>query len=387
MLILRILWKNAFRNKLRTILTLMGIMIAILSFGLLRTVINAWYAGVEASSSYRLVSRNAISIIFPLPLSYRDKISQVEGVKTVSYGTWFGGVYIDEKNFFPNFAVDPQTFLDLYPEFIVTPGDKEAFLGDRKGFLAGRKLVQRYGWKIGDIVTLKGTIFLGNWDFVLRGIYRGREKSTDETQFIFHWNYLNEGLKKRISFHPWVDQVGYYLVGVVRPDAGPAVAAKIDATFKNSLAETLTETEKAFQQGFVAMSGAIITAIQAVSLVVIVIILAVVANTMAMTTRERIGEYAILKTLGFRGRTIASLIFGESFVITMLGCFLGILATFPAARIFSHTLGAYFPIFIVEAKTIYLDLAAGVVVAGSAAIIPTLRAIQIRIADGLRRIG
>jgi putative ABC transport system permease protein len=387
MLILRILWKNAFRSKLRTSLTLLGIMIAILAFGLLRTVIGAWYSGVEASSASRLVTRNAISIIFPLPLSYRNKISQVDGVKSVSYGTWFGGVYIDEKNFFPNFAVDPQTFFDLYPEFIVSPKDKEAFLNDRKGFIAGQKLVQRFGWKMGDLVTLKGTIFLGNWDFVLRGIYRGREKSTDETQFIFHWEYLNEGMKKRMAFHPWVDQVGYYMIGVTRPDVGPGVAAKIDESFKNSLAETLTETEKAFQQGFVAMSGAIITAIQVVSMVVIVIILAVVANTMAMTTRERIGEYAVLKTLGFGRRHMVGLIFGESFVITILGCTLGIVATFPAAQIFSQALGAYFPTFIVEAETIYLDLAAGCVVAGCAAIIPTQRAIRIRIADGLRRIG
>ena len=387
MLILRILWKNAFRSKLRTSLTLLGIMIAILAFGLLRTVIDAWYSGVEASSASRLVTRNAISIIFPLPLSYRNKISQVDGVKSVSYGTWFGGIYIDEKNFFPNFAVDPQTFFDLYPEFIVSPKDKEAFLNDRKGFIAGQKLVQRFHWKMGDLVTLKGTIFLGNWDFVLRGIYRGREKSTDETQFMFHWDYLNEGMKKRMAFHPWVDQVGYYMIGVTRPDVGPAVAARIDESFKNSLAETLTETEKAFQQSFVAMSGAIITAIQVVSLVVIVIILAVVANTMAMTTRERIGEYAVLKTLGFGRRHMVGLIFGESFVITMFGCFLGIVATFPAAQVFSHALGAYFPTFIVGAETIYLDLAAGCVVAVCAAIIPTLRAIRIRIADGLRRIG
>ena len=386
MLILKILWKNAFRNKLRTGLTLLGIMIAILAFSLLRTVIGAWYAGVEGSSASRLVTRNAISIIFPLPLSYRDKIGQVEGVKTVSYGTWFGGVYIDEKNFFPNFAVDPMTFLVLYPEFIVSPREREAFLEDRQGFIAGRRLAQRFGWKIGDIVTLKGTIFSGNWDFVLRGIYRGREKSTDETQFIFHWNYLNEGLKKRMPYHPWVNQVGYYIIRVTGPEVGPSVAVRVDETFRNSLAETLTETEKAFQQGFVAMSGAIITAIQVVSLVVIVIILAVVANTMAMTTRERIGEYAILKTLGFSRRHIAGLIFGESFVITMLGCLLGMAATFPAAKLFSQTLGSYFPSFNVEARTLYLDLGAAWVVAGSAGIIPALRAIRIRIADGLRRI-
>ena len=387
MLILKILWKNAFRNKLRTSLTLLGIAIAILSFGLLRTVISAWYAGVEASSATRLVTRNSTSIIFSLPLSYKNRIGQTSGVKTVSYGTWFGGVYIEEKNFFPNFAVEPQTFLDLYPEFLVSPNEKEAFFRDRKGFVAGRKIVEKYGWKIGDIVTLKGTIFVGDWDFVLRAIYRGRDKTADESQFLFHWEYLNETLKKRNPYHPWVDQVGYYMIGVTRPEEGPAVAAAIDGAFKNSFAATLTETEKAFQQGFIAMSGAIITAIHVVSMVVIVIILAVVANTMAMTTRERMGEYAILKTLGFGRKHIAGLIFGESFVITMLGCGLGIAATFPAAQIFTHTLGTYFPSFRVEPKTVYLDLAAGCVVGGCAGIIPAIRAIQIRIADGLRRIG
>ncbi len=387
MLILKILFKNAFRNKLRAGLTLLGITIAILAFGLLRTVIGAWYAGVEASSATRLVTRNSVSIIFPLPLSYKNRIQQTNGVKAVSYGSWYGGVYIDEKNFFPNFAVEPKAFLELYPEFILSPREKEAFVEDRKGFIAGRKLVEKYGWKIGDIVTLKGTIFPGEMDFVLRGIYRGRDKNTDEGQFAFHWDYLNETLKKRMPLHPWVDQVGYYMVGVTRPDISAEVASSIDLAFKNSLAETLTETEKAFQQGFVAMSGAIITAIQIVSMVVIVIILAVVANTMAMTTRERIGEYAILKTLGFRRGHIASLIFGESFVITILGCCLGIVATFPAAQVFSATLGTYFPAFHVAPKTIYLDLAAGVVVAVGAGIIPATRAIGIRIAEGLRRIG
>ncbi len=385
MFFLKILIRNAFRNKLRASLTILGMTIAILAFGLLRTFINAWYAGVEASSATRLVTRNAVSIIFPLPISYQEKIRQVNGVKMVSHGTWFGGVYIDEKNFFPNFAVEPKTYLELYPEFILSPKEKEAFLEDRKGFVAGRKLVSKHGWKIGDIVTLKGLIFVGNWDFVLRGIYRGKDETTDETQFFFHWAYLNEGLKKR--GHVWADQVGFYMVGVVQPELSTEVSIAIDQQFKNSLAETLTETEKAFQQGFIAMSGAIVTAIQIVSFVVIIIIMAVVANTMAMTTRERIGEYAILKTLGFRGLHIVGLIFGESLVITMMGCLLGIVLTFPAARIISTELGTYFPVFNVEEKTLFLNLVATWIVAFIAAIVPTRRAIQIRIADGLRRIG
>lgn len=385
MLILKILFRNAFRNKLRTGLTILGITIAILAFGLLRTVINAWYSGVEASSATRLVTRNSVSLIFPLPLSYRDKIRQVSNVKTVSYGTWFGGVYIDEKNFFPNFAVEPRSFFELYPEFILSPNEKEAFLTDRKGCVVGRKLAARFGWKMGDIITLKGAIFFGNWDFVIRGIYRGRDKDTDETQFMFHWDYLNEKLRK--TPHPWGNQVGYYMIGVTRPDAATEVALAIDQMFKNSLAETLTETEKAFQQGFIAMSGAIVMAVQIVSFVVIVIIMAVGANTMAMTTRERIGEYAILKTLGFRGGHIAAVILGESLVITLSGCVLGIVLTFPAAKVFSSELGAYFPNFNVERATLLFDVLAAFAIALTGAIIPTQRAIRIRIADGLRRIG
>lgn len=385
MLILKVLFRSAFRNKLRTGLTILGITIAILAFGLLRTLISAWYAGVEASSATRLVTRNSVSIIFPLPHFYKNKIQQVNGVKTVSYGTWFGGVYGEEKNFFANFAVEPRSFLELYPEFIIPPDGKEAFLKDQKGCVIGKKLASKFGWKIGDIVVLKGTIFLGNWDFVVRAIYQGRDKDTDESQFFFHWDYLNEIVKKSLS--GWADQVGYYIIGVARPELAGDVAVAIDQIFKNSLAETLTETEKAFQQGFVAMSGAIVTAIQIVSFVVIFIIMAVVANTMAMTTRERIGEYAILKTLGFGGGHITALIFGESLVITIMGFLLGVVLTFPATKILSHELGTYFPVFNIGRETLLLSLVAALTIAFVSAIIPTRRAIKIRIADGLRRIG
>jgi len=385
MLILKVLFRNAFRNKLRTGLTILGITIAILAFGLLRTVISAWYAGVEASSATRLVTRNSVSIIFPLPHFYKDKIQQVSGVKTVSYGTWFGGVYGDERNFFANFAVEVRSFLEVYPEFVIPEDKKEAFLKDQKGCVIGRKLADRFRWKIGDIVTLKGTIFLGNWDFVVRAIYQGRYKDTDESQLFFHWDYLNEIQKKVLP--GWADKVGYYMIAVTRPELSGDVAVAVDQIFKNSLAETLTETEKAFQQGFVAMSGAIVTAIQIVSFMVIFIIMAVVANTMAMTTRERIGEYAILKTLGFGGGHITVLIFGESMVITIIGCLLGVLLTFPAAKVFSHEVGAYFPVFNIERETLYLNLVVALAIGFVAAIIPTRRAIKIRIADGLRRIG
>ena len=385
MFILKILIRNAFRHKLRTLLTILGITVAILAFGLLRTFINAWYGGVEASSASRLVTRSSISLIFHLPLSYKDKIRQVDGVKVVSWGTWFGGVYIDEKNFFANFAVDAKSYLELYPEYLLSPEETKTFLRDRKGFVAGRKLAKRFGWKIGDTVTLRGTIYPGNWDFVLRGIYRGRNETIDETQFFFHWDYLNEMMKKRGSAR--ADQVGWYMVGVTRPDRATEVALAIDRTFKNSLAETLTETEKVFQLSFISMSETIIMAIQLVSFVVIIIIIAVVANTMSMTYRERIGEYAIFKTLGYRGWRIAGMIVGESMVITLIGSFLGIVLTFPVARIVGKMLSNYFPVFNVAEEAIYMDLAASIIIGLLAAIVPTYRSVRIRIADGLRRIG
>ena len=385
MLRIKILFRNAFHNRLRSGLTILGIAVAILAFGLLRTVISAWYAGVDAASASRLVTRNAISIIFPLPINYAEKIRQIEGVKTVSWGNWFGGIYIDEKNFFANFCVDPRTYLEIYPEFILNPAEKKAFLADRKGFIAGRKLAERFGWKIGDTVTLKGTIFPGNWDFVMRGIYRGRDETIDESQFLFHWDYLNETVRQIAPRR--ADEVGFYMIAVKRPDLSSEVALAIDRSFKNSLAETLTETEKAFNQGFIAMTGAIVTAIQMVSFVVILIILLVVANTMAMTTRERIGDYAIMKTLGFGGGSIAGMIFGEALVISLTGCLAGMVLTFPAAKAFGHTFSAYFPIFLVSDRTIWIDLLFAFLIAFFSAIIPARHAIRVGIADGLRRIG
>lgn len=385
MFILKILIRNAFRHKLRTFLTILGITVAILAFGLLRTFINAWYGGVEASSASRLITRSSLSLIFSLPLSYKDKIRQVDGVKTVSWGNWFGGIYIDEKHFFANFAVDAKSYLVLYPEYILSPEEETAFLRDRKGFVAGQKLARRFGWKIGDTVILRGTIFPGNWDFVLRGIYRGRDETIDETQFFFHWDYLNESIKKRAP--DWADQVGFYMIGITRPDRAAEIALHIDRTFKNSLAETLTETEKAFQLSFISMSETILMAIELVSFVVIIIIIAVVANTMSMTYRERIGEYAVFKTLGYRGWRIAGMILGESMFITMIGCFVGILLTFPVSRIAAGLLSNYFPVFNVAEEAIYMDIIASIIVGILAAAVPIWRALNIRIADGLRRIG
>jgi putative ABC transport system permease protein len=318
-------------------------------------------------------------------LAHKDRIRQVDGVTQVSYGNWFGGIYIDRKNFFPNFAVEPKTYLDLYPELILPPDQRQAFLRDRKGAVAGKALAEKFKWKIGDLIPLQGTIFPGNWEFVLRGIYRGRDENVDETQLFFHWDYLNETLRKGAPSR--ADRVGFFMIGVDHPNNSPIVVQAIDRAFKNSLAETLTETEKAFTLSFISMSEAIIGAIQIVSFVVIGIIIAVVANTMSMAARERIWEYAVLKTLGFGGSHIAGLLLGESLLITLMGCGLGMALTFPAAYLFRRMVPLYLPVFQVEEGTLFLGLIASLGVGIIAVLAPTWRAIQVRIADGLRRLG
>ena len=385
MFALKLIIRNAFRHKLRAILTVVGVAIAILAFGLLRTLVGLWYLGVETSSATRLITRNSISLVFSLPVSYKERIRQVDGVTRVASANWFGGVYIDEKNFFANFAVEPQPYLELYPEFVLTPEEKGAFIRDRRGAVAGRKLAAKYGWKIGDRITLKGTIYPGQWEFVLRGIYQGAQRSTDETQFFFHWDYLNESLRKTVPRR--ADQSGIFTVGVDRPDHAAEVAQAIDGIFRNSLAETMTETERAFQLSFVAMTEAIMVAIQIVSYVVIVIIMVVAANTMAMTARERIAEYATMKVLGFGALHIAGMVFGESLIISLIGGLVGVAGTFPTARMLELQLSQFFPIFQVQSSTVALQMAAAALVGCVAGAFPTWRGATIKIADGLRRIG
>ena len=351
----------------------------------LRTIVDAWYAGAEASSSARLITRSSVSLVFSLPLNYAQKIRQVEGVSSVAWANWFGGVYVSERNFFAQFAISGASYLDMYPEFVLSDGERKAFLADRVGAVAGRKLADKYGWKVGDQIPLRGTIYPGTWTFTLRGIYDGAEAGTDTSTFFFHFDYLNESIKRLYPRRG--DQTGVFVERLRDPEAAAAVSQAIDTTFRNSLAETLTETEKAFQLGFVAMSEAILLAIQAVSYVVIVIIMAVMANTMAMTARERYGEYATFKALGFSNGFVVMLIVAESLGIALLGGLLGVAFTFPMADVFASSVGSILTGFRVSETTIGLQVGAAFVIGLVAAAVPAWNAARIRIVDGLRAIG
>jgi putative ABC transport system permease protein len=381
----RLVLKNALRHKLRTMLTVIGIVVAITAFGLLRTIVEAWYAGANASSSARLVTRNSISLVFFLPFNYAQRIRQIDGVASVSWANWFGGVYITERNFFPQFAIDAPSYLDMYPEYLLAPEERKAFLVDRQGCIVGRKIAEEYHWKIGDQIPLRGTIYPGTWTFNLRGIYDGADKGTDTSTFFFHWQYLNETVKQRLPRR--ADQIGVFIEQLKDPGDAAAVSAAIDAAFKSSLAETLTETEKAFQLGFVAMTEAILLAIEAVSYVVIVIIMAVMANTMTMTARERGSEYATMKALGFGGGYVALLIAAESLLIALIGGVLGVLLTFPLAHAFAEKMGTLFPIFFISGETVAMQVGAALLVGAVAAWWPAWHAARVRIVDGLRAIG
>jgi putative ABC transport system permease protein len=383
----KLVFKNIFRHKLRSLLTLLGLVVAILAFGLMQTVVNAWYAGSDMASAQRLVARNATSLVFPLPVYYRERIRAVDGVTAVSSSNWFGGIYKDmtPANFFAQFAVDHDNFFDLYPEFRTRPEELAAFKRDRRGAMVGRLLADTHGFKVGDVIPVKGTIYPGTWEFVVRGIYEPKDETTITRQLYFHWDYLNEQVKR---FYPRrAEQVGVFVIQIADGSRAAEISQAIDREFRNSLAETLTETEKAFQLSFIAQTETVVMAVRVVSFVVIVIIFAVVANTMAMTARERLAEYATLKALGFGPGFVAALIVGESLMITALGGAVGILATFPVAAGFKAALGSFFPVFKVAPETVALQAASALAVGALAGILPSIRAARVKIVEGLRYIG
>jgi putative ABC transport system permease protein len=386
MRVLKLMLKNALRHKLRTMLTILGISVAVVAFSFLRTVVTAWYAGVEASSPNRLITRNAVSFIFPLPLAYRDQIARIEGVETVTFMNWFQGVYIDKNQFFPRMAVDAQTALDAYPEFLVPPDQRETFLKERNACIVGADLAQQYNFKIGDVIPIEGDIYPGKWEFVVRAIYQPRDKTVDGTQMWFHWQYLDERMRQEMPGR--AGKVGWYVIRIKNPAEAGRISEQVDALFKNSRAETKTETEAAFQQGFIQGTGLIIQLLNFLSFVIIGIIMLVLGNTMIMSARERTKEYAVLKTLGFSAGHLTALIAGESLIISIIGATLGLLLSYPVVDLFSLMVPkSWFPIFYIEPETIVLGATAALVVAIAAALFPIQRALRTSIVEGLRFVG
>jgi len=386
MKVLKLIVKNLFRHKLRTALTIVGLAIAVMAFGLIQTAVTSWNSGVEASEVDRLVTRDAVTIINPLPYSYLGKIKQVPGVKEVTFMNWFGGTYIDNSHFFARMAVDDNTVFDVYPEYLLSPHQMDDFKKEGNACVIGTELAKQYHFKLGDIIPIDGDIYPGTWEFVVRGIYAPKLKSTDATQLFFHWTYLNEQIRK--DWPTRADQVGWFIEKIDNPNSASVISDQIDALFQNSPAETKTESERAFQQSFVSSSSAIITGLQYMSFVIVGIIMLVLANTMIMSARERTREYAVLKALGFSAKHLTGLILGESLLISVIGGSLGIVLTFMSVNGMADFVPrSFFPVFEVETSDLTIALVAVLVVGVAASIFPIQRSLKTKIADGLRFAG
>ena len=370
---------NLFRKKLRTTLTIGSFAVALYLFGLLVVVHGAFNQGVDVAGADRLDVINKTSIIQPLPYSYRDQILHIPGVKAITYDNWFGGVYQDEKNFFPQFAIDAENQLVVFPEFKIPPDQWKAFLEDREGAIAGSGTAKRFGWKVGDRVPIKGAIYPGDWEFNLRGIYEGSRDNDDLTQFWFHYKYLDE----RRQFGKGL--VGWYTLKLDNPDDGAGIVKTIDTMFANSPYETKTETEKALASDFAKQFGNIGFLIFAIGSVVFFTLLLVTGNTMAIAVRERIGELAVLKAVGFNDRFVLFLVLGESLLIAAIGGAIG-LGLAKLMTLGGDPTHGFLPFFFLPGPMILLGFGVTLAVGILAGILPATSAMRLRVVDALRRV-
>jgi putative ABC transport system permease protein len=373
------IFRNLFRKKTRTILTVGSIAVALFLFGLLVTIETALNAGVDVAGVDRLIVRNKISLIMPLPLSYQERLREIENVSEATYATWFGAVYQEPRNFFPQFAIDTDTYRTVFPEFEVSDEEWNSFLADQEGAVVGKVLADRFGWKAGDRIPLQGTIWTGTWEFNIRAIYEGSRPGDDESQFWFHWKFLDES-------RLWgKGTVGWYTVKIDDPDQAVTVTRAVDEQFSNSAYETSTETEQAFAAGFAKQIGNIKMLIMSIGAVVLFTLLLVTGNTMAMAVRERVPELGVLKTLGFGDRTVLFLVLAESLIIATVGGAIGV----GLAKLFTlggDPTGGMLPVFYLSTGEMFLGIGIAIFVGLAAGSIPALTAMNLRIVDALRRV-
>ena len=380
---LHLIGSNLRRKKVRTLLTLLSILVAFLLFGFLSAIKQALAGGVTLAGQNRLWVRHKVSIIQSLPEFYKARIERIPGVASATHQTWFGGLYQDPKNFFPQMPVVPEEFLDMYPEFLVSPGEKQAWLKTRTGAIVGRKTADRFHWKVGDKVPILSSIYAKTdgsrlWDFEIVGIYDGKEKNTDTTQLFFRYDYFDEA-------RLWgKGQVGWYIVRVKDPAEAAEVAKRVDAEFENSAAETKAEPEGAFLQGWAKQIGDITLITATILSAVFFTILLVAGNTMAQSVRERTGELGVLKAMGFTNTQVLGLVLGESCVLAVLGGGLGLgLACLIISR--GDPTGGMLPLFFFPTLDVLVGAALCLALGLVAGIFPALQAMRLRVAEALRR--
>ena len=387
--------KNLLRNKFRTILTLVAVMVTILAFLGLRTVITSWYSGVEHSAKDRIATRNKVTFIMPLPRSFVDKVranvdkqGQPLGIKDATWANWFGGKNLQHENeFFATLATDPPSMLTVYDEITVPEDQKQAWLANRRGALVGDVLAKKFDWKPGDKVNLEGTIFPGTWEFEISGIYSATKRSVDRSTFWFHWDYLNETVKGSSK-----DKIGWIASRIDDPKRSAEISKKVDELFADGGDQTLSMSERQMQMSFMGMFTAVLTAIDVVSLVLLLIMMLILGNTIAMAVRERTNEYGVLRAIGFMPRHLMMFIMAESSVVAMLGGGLGVLFGYAVINkgmgpMLEENMGGFFPYFRVDPRTAVIALVLAMLLGILGAAMPAYRASKLNVVDAIRRVG
>ncbi len=378
----RLILANLFRKKVRLILTIGSFAVALFLFAFLAVVKDAFGRGADVAGADRLVIINRTSIINPIPLSYRDKILRIPGVKNVTHNNWFGGIYQDEKNFFPQFVIDPENQRQVFPELLVPDDQWSAFLKDRQGAIVGARTAERFHWKIGDRIPIKSIIAdTGTWEFNIDGIYHGKRPQDDETQFWFQWNYFEEKVPERFK-----GNVGWYVLRLNSTDDAVRVAKTIDEEFANSPYETRTQTESAFAASWVKQFGNIQFLIVSIGIVVFFTLLLVTGNTMAISVRERTSELAVFKAIGFSDRAVLFLVLAESLVIALIGGVLGLLLALLAVPALAKALNGLLPTLILAPTVLLLGLVVAIAVGIVSGLLPGFNAMRMRVVNALRRV-
>lgn len=370
---------NLGRHKRRTILTIASVALALFLFASLRTVVTTLKAASQFGSARRLVATNATGIVFPLPIAYANRLQAIPGVEKVTWANWFGGQYGDGKRFFANFAVDAKSYLDLYPEMQVPADQKAAFLADRAGALIGVRLVDLFGWKVGQNVTLRGTIFPGDWTFTIRGVYTPTDKVINDDAMMFHFEYLDEKTGRN-------GLAGWYIMQIDHSDNAPRIAKTVDDMFRNSSAPTRTGTEQAFNASFATMWGNVSLLMNTIGMAVVFAILLVTANAMMMSARERTRELAVLKTIGFTDRRLFGLVMLEAGIITVTGAVIGLGAAKLLYRATNFNAAGFLPGFDVTTATLLLGGGIALALMLASGIVPAARAARLPVVAALRNV-
>jgi putative ABC transport system permease protein len=378
-----LVFKSVRRNLRRTMLTVFSVAIAVFLFAALRAVLDGFHSAAEASSSTRIVTIRSTSLFFEMPISHADVIRGVPGVRDLTWANWFGGIYKDPKNFFGQFAFDAESYLRMYPEIILTPDEKRAFLEDRTGCIVGDGLAKTYGFKVGDPLVLKvGIPTYGREDFpfTVRGIYKAGSNAVDNQTLMFHWKYADERAIVK-------GQVGWFVTEIANPDKAAQMATDIDRKFENTANETKTDTEKAFVSQFAAMFGNLDLLLGSIALAVVITTLFVAGNTMAMAVRERTTEIAVMRTLGYPARTIFFLVAGEGLLISIIGGVVGATLAWLIVNPKTFGGGGFIPPFGVTGANVAVGLLLSALIGVLAGVIPAAMASRLKIVDALRRVA